>query len=82
VVGVNARIHSWAAVEGAVLLDGVQIGRRARVRRAILDRGVSVPANETLGYDDQRDRERFVVTPGGVTVVSRAAAESAWAAPA
>lgn len=82
VVGVNTRIHSWAIVEGAVLLDGVQIGRGARVRRAILDRGVSVPAQETVGYDDQRDRERFVVTPGGVTVVSRTAAEAAWTAPA
>ena len=63
-----------------MLLDGVQVGRRARVRRAILDGGVSVPAEETVGFDSGRDAERFLVTPGRVAVVSRAAAERAWPA--
>jgi len=78
VLGANGRLHSWALVEDSVLLDGVQVGRRARVRRAVLDRGVWVPADEIVGHDPARDRERFLVTPNGITVVSRAAAELAW----
>jgi len=34
---------------GAVLMDGVQIGRGAVVRRAILDKGVSVPDGAHIG---------------------------------
>jgi len=78
VLGTNCRLHSWSHVEVSVLLDGTQVGRRAAVRRAILDRGVSIPADERIGYDLDHDRGRFTVTPGGITVVSRAAAEAAW----
>jgi len=67
----EVRIHSYAEVEECVLFPRVEVGRGARLRRCILDKGVRVPDGEEIGWDLQRDRERFTVTEGGVVVVAR-----------
>lgn len=67
-------VHSYAHVEDSVLFEGVDIGRHCRIRRAIIDKDVRIPPGSVIGYDLERDRERFHVTPGGVVVVSKGAA--------
>ncbi len=47
VVGRGCRIHSGAVVEDSVLFDNVDIGRRAKVRRAILEKNVRDPRGRT-----------------------------------
>lgn len=69
VLGRNVKIHSGAVVEDSVLFDNCDIGRRARVRRAILDKNVHVPEGETIGFDLDRDRQRYHVTDSGIVVV-------------
>jgi glucose-1-phosphate adenylyltransferase len=50
-------------------MDNCDIGRRARVRRAILDKNVRVPEDATIGYDIERDRRLYHVTESGLVVV-------------
>ena len=51
---------------------GVNVGRHAKIRRAIIDKGVHVPAGIEIGYDHELDRSRgFTVTEGGVTVIAK-----------
>ncbi len=71
VVSPEVRVHSHAEVEGSVLLHNVEIGRGAVVRRAILDKNVRVAEGARIGVDPEADRERFVVSPGGVVVVGK-----------
>jgi glucose-1-phosphate adenylyltransferase len=53
-----------------VILDNVDIGRRAKVRKAILDKNVKIPADTTVGYDLDADRARgWHVTETGLVVV-------------
>src|SRR5581483_97718 len=42
IVSPNVTVHSWAHVEGSVLMEGCDIGRHAVVRNAILDKNVVV----------------------------------------
>jgi glucose-1-phosphate adenylyltransferase len=66
------RINSFARVEESILFEGVEIGRHARVRRAILDKGVRVPPGMAIGFDPDEDAARgLTVSPEGVTVVAK-----------
>ncbi|QDU38838.1 Glucose-1-phosphate adenylyltransferase [Maioricimonas rarisocia] len=68
----RVRINSWATVEGSILFEGVDVGRHARIHRAIIDKGVEVPENMVIGEDPERDRARgLTVTESGVTVIAK-----------
>ena len=47
------------------------IGRRAVVRRAILDKNVTVAPGAQIGVDPEADRERFTVSAGGIVVIPK-----------
>jgi len=66
----GVRVHSGAVVDDSVILDNCDIGRRAKIRRAILDKNVRVPEDATIGYDLERDRLHHHVTESGIVVVA------------
>ena len=79
VLGRNVRVHAGALVEDSIILDNCDIGRRAKVRRAILDKNVHVPQDGNIGYDLEQDRRFHYVTDSGIVVVegNRSAVEVA-----
>jgi glucose-1-phosphate adenylyltransferase len=66
----DVRIHSYCEVEDSILMPGAVVHRHARVRRAIVDRGVEVPIGAIIGHVPAEDRRRHTVTEGGVVVVT------------
>jgi glucose-1-phosphate adenylyltransferase len=72
VLGRGVRVHTGALVEGCVIMDNCDIGRRAKVRRAILDKNVRIPADTEVGHDLDADRARgWHVTDSGIVVIGR-----------
>ncbi len=67
----EVRVNSYATVEDSVLFPSVEVGRGARLRRCIVDRGVHIPPGEVIGEDPIADAQRFTVSASGVTVVTR-----------
>jgi glucose-1-phosphate adenylyltransferase len=68
----GVRINSYALVEDAILFDGVDVGRHARVRKAIIDKDVHIPAGFEIGYNREADLAHgLTVTDEGVTVVAK-----------
>ncbi len=72
IVGTNARINSYAHIEDSILFDGVNVGRHAKIRRAIIDKEVDIPAGIEIGYNQELDRSRgFTITERGITVIAK-----------
>jgi glucose-1-phosphate adenylyltransferase len=69
ILGRGVRVHTGAYVENSVIMDNCDIGRRSRIRRAILDKNVRVPEDATIGYDPEQDRRLYHVTESGLVVV-------------
>lgn len=72
VLSPRVRVHSFSHVTGSVLMDRVEVGRSCQIHRAIVDKGVFVPAGVHIGVDHELDRARgFTVTDSGLTVVGK-----------
>ncbi len=65
--GVN--ITEDAQVTESILMDDVQVGKRAKLYKVIADEGVIIPADYEIGFDADKDKKKFVVTDEGITVV-------------
>jgi len=78
VVGRNVRIHSYSQIEDSVIMDWVEIGRGCKIRRAIIDKANVIPSGTQIGYDIEKDRERYTVSPNGVVVLSRGPRKTTW----
>ena len=60
-----------SVVENSVLMPSVRIGENAKIKNAILDKNVVVEPGASVGFDIERDRERFTVSPGGIVVIGK-----------
>jgi len=65
----SVRVHSFATVEDSVVLPGVDIGRNVVLRRAVVEKNCRLPPGLQVGVDARQDRERFDVSPKGITLV-------------
>ena len=66
----SVRVHSYAEVNWSVLLPEVQIGRGARLTRAVIDRGCHIPDGMVIGEDAALDEKRFHRSENGITLVT------------
>lgn len=64
-------LHSYSDVEESILFDKVDVGRYAKIRRAIIDKGVQIPPHYEIGYNLDEDRKKFFVSDGGIVVVPK-----------
>ena len=71
VLGYDTRVNSYSDVKDSIVFNHVSIGRHCRIRRAIIDRHVSLPEGTVIGYDLEADRSRYAVSENGVVVVVR-----------
>jgi glucose-1-phosphate adenylyltransferase len=71
VLGPGAHLHSFARVDGSVLMPGAQVERDAVVINAILDKDVRIAPGVQIGVDPKADRERFTVSDAGVVVIGK-----------
>jgi len=74
ILGPGVRINSFASIHDSILLDGVDVGRGARLKKVIVDKDVVIPAGVRIGYNHDLDRSRgFTVSETGVVVVPKRA---------
>lgn len=71
ILGANVRVNSYSYLTDSIVMNNCNIGRRAKIRRAIIDKNVRVPEGEEIGFDPIKDRKRFTVTETGIVVIPK-----------
>jgi glucose-1-phosphate adenylyltransferase len=73
IIGPRVRVNSYANIEESLIFENVDVGRHCRIKRAIIDKDVRIPAHTTIGHDHEADRRRgFTITESGIVVVAKA----------
>ena len=67
----GVRINSYCAIEEAVVLPRVQIGRNARLRKVVIDSGIAIPEGLVVGEDPELDAKRFRRTESGICLITQ-----------
>ena len=73
VLSPRVRVNSWAEVHDSILMENVEIGRHCQIRRAIIDKNVTIPPNTKIGVNEEDDKRRFHVTESGIVVIPKGA---------
>jgi glucose-1-phosphate adenylyltransferase len=71
ILGYDVRVNSYSEVADSIIYNHVNVGRHCRIRRAIIDRHVTLPERTEVGYDTEADKRRFHVTESGIVIVVR-----------
>jgi len=58
-------------LENSIILEGTVIKRGARVRQSIIDKQAIIPENFEVGFELEKDRSNFKVSPGGIRVIPK-----------
>lgn len=71
VLSPNVIINSHCQVYDSILMEGVKVGEYAKIKRAIIDKDVDIPARMVIGYDPKEDKKRFYISDSGIIVVAK-----------
>ncbi|MBU8871111.1 MAG: glucose-1-phosphate adenylyltransferase [Gemmatimonadales bacterium] len=71
ILGRRVRVNSYSRVTDSIIMDNVNIGRYAELQRCIIDKNVTIPEGMKIGFDEEKDRNLFKVSPSGVVVVPK-----------
>ena len=72
IIGPRCRIHSFSTVEDSILFENVSVGRNVNIRKAIIDKNITIPDGTKIGFDLAADRRKgYTVTDSGIVVVPR-----------
>jgi len=71
VLSPRVRTNSFSYAFECILMEGVDVGRYAKLRRVIADKGVRIPPKTQIGYDPEEDAARFTITESGIVVVPK-----------
>lgn len=67
----GVKTHSYSQLEGVVALPYAQVGRRAQIKNAIIDRGAIIPEGLVVGEDPELDAKRFRRTENGICLINQ-----------
>jgi len=71
VISPGVKVNSYSEIRKSIILHGCRVGRHTRIQNAIIDKYNIISENEEIGFDLEKDRQRFTVTPEGIVVVPK-----------
>lgn len=69
VLGRNVLVDSGTEVFDSIIFDNCVIGPNCKIRRAIIEKNVTIPAGTVIGYDEEADTARYSRSESGIVTV-------------
>jgi len=66
----NVNVAEGSTVQDSVVLPNVKIGRKCRVRNAVIDKGAVLVDHTVIGENPEEDAKRFRISPNGIVLVT------------
>lgn len=73
ILGRAVKVEEGCLIENSIIMDFVQINRGSRIKGAIIDRFNTIGKNTEIGWDREKDSEKYYLDPSGIVVVKRGA---------
>jgi glucose-1-phosphate adenylyltransferase len=67
----GVKVNSYSEIQDSIIMHSVNIGRHTRIKNAIIDKYISIPEGEVIGYDLEKDRSRFMVSNDGIVIIPK-----------
>jgi glucose-1-phosphate adenylyltransferase len=67
----GVHLNSYTRLQGAVVMPYVHVGRHARLKNVVIDRGVQIPEGLVVGEDPEFDAKRFRTSPNGICLITQ-----------
>lgn len=71
VLSYNVELGSGSEVYDSILMEGVNVGKNAKIKRAIIDKDVTISPGMVIGYDPADNKKHLFVTDSGIVVVAK-----------
>jgi len=66
----NVKVNSYSSIVDTVVLPDVVVGRNCKIKKAVIDKGVLIPADTVIGENAEEDAKKFYVSENGVVLVT------------
>lgn len=67
----GVHVHSYSDVEHCVIMPYVNVERGVRLKKCVIDRGVTIPGGLVIGEDAVEDARRFRRTENGICLITQ-----------
>ena len=71
VLSPDERIDNYSEICDSILMEGVNIGKNVKIRKAIIDKSVSIPDGKSIGYNLEEDAKQLAVTEKGIVIAHK-----------
>ena len=66
----NVIVKQYSFIEDSIILPDVRIGENCKIKNAIIDKSCVIPNGTSIGYDLEKDKSKFHISPKGRILVT------------
>ncbi len=67
----NVRIKAGSKVSNSIIFGDSSLGYNVKLNRCIVDKEVEIPDNAQIGFNIERDKKYFYLSPKGIAVIPK-----------
>jgi glucose-1-phosphate adenylyltransferase len=71
IISPRVKVGEGSLIRDSILLEGVEIGKGAKIQKVIVDKFSRIPDQFVIGFDEEKDSKLFKLSEGGIRVIHK-----------